>query len=183
MHVRRSNELLILLAIRCKGNTTMEENLQVWPYFFQMLFAGKFHDTYQYAEHPAWNTRDISNILIQGFLRNTVALHLKVAQESSFFLRHTYQISKRIDVFDKNSAQIAHQTARNIIVRRMATAENQTFTIKKLTLRIITQIESYSIKSTSIMNTMQTIMRNGNKFTLIIGSTRRFSIPFYGTWP
>ena len=33
------------------------------------------------------------------------------------------------------------------------------------------------------MNTMQTIMRNRDELTLVVGSTRRFSIPFHGTRP
>jgi hypothetical protein len=40
MHVRRSNELLILLAIRSKSDTAMEEDLQIRPYLLQMLLAG-----------------------------------------------------------------------------------------------------------------------------------------------
>ena len=82
MHIRRSDELFILLAVRSKGNTAMEEYLQIRPYLFQMLLAGKFHDTHQHAEHPARNTRDIGYVLIHRFAGNKVAFHFEIAQES-----------------------------------------------------------------------------------------------------
>ena len=183
MHVRRSDELLILLAVRREGDAAMEEHLQVWPHFLQMLLAGKLHHTHQYAEHPARNTRDIGHVLVQGFMGNAVALHLEVAEQSRLLLWHTHHVGKRIDVLDEDGAQVAHQTARHIIVRRMATAENQAFAIENLALRIIAQIICHGIKATFVMDVLQSILRNRNKLTLVVGGTRRFGKPLHLSRP
>ena len=161
----------------------MEEHLQVWPHFLQMLLAGKLHYTHQHTEHPARNTRDIGHVLVQGFMGNAVALHLEVAEQSRLLLWHAHHVSKRIDILDENGAQVAHQTARHIIVRRMATAENQAFAIENLALRIIAQIICHGIKATFVMDVLQSILRNRNKLTLVVGGTRRFSKPLHLSRP
>ena len=95
----------------------MEEDLQIRPYLLQMLLAGKFHHTNQYAEHPTWNTRDIGYVLIHRFTGNAVAFHLEIAQKSCLLLWNTYQIGKWIDIFDEDSTQVSHQTSLYIIIR------------------------------------------------------------------
>ena len=52
VHIRRGYQLLILLAIRRKGHTTMEEHLDIGPHLLQMLFARHLHHTGQHGEHP-----------------------------------------------------------------------------------------------------------------------------------
>ena len=52
MHVRRGNELLVLLAIRCKGHSSVEEHLQVRPNLLQMGLTCDFHHAVQNGEHP-----------------------------------------------------------------------------------------------------------------------------------
>ena len=183
MHVRRCDELLILLAVRSKGNAAMEEHLQVRPYLLQMLLAGEFHHTYQYAEHPARHTRDIGYVLVQRFMGDAVALHLKVAQQCGFLLRYAHHVGKRIDVLDEDGTQVTHQTARNIIVRRMASTENQALAVEYLTLWVVAQIVSHSIESTLVVDVLQTILRNRDELTLVVGSTRRFGVPLHLSWP
>ena len=183
MHVRRSDELLILLAVRRKGDAAMEEHLQVWPHFLQMLLAGKLHHTHQHTEHPARNTRDIGHVLVQGFMGNAVALHLEIAEQSCLLLWHAHHVGKRIDILDEDGAQVAHQTARHIIVRRMATAKNQALAIENLALRVIAQIICHGIKSTFVMDVLQSILRNRNKLTLVVGGTRRFGKPLHLSRP
>ena len=157
MHTWRSDELLILLAIRSECDATMEENFQVRPYFLKMLLAREFHDTYQYAEHPTRNTRNISHVLIHRLTGNAITLHLKVTQKSGLLLRYTHHIGKRIDILDENGTQVADQTARYIVVRRMATTEYQTLSIENLAFRIVAKIISHGIESTFIVNTMQSV--------------------------
>ena len=172
VHVGRRDELLVLLAIRSEGDATMEEHLQIRPHFLQMLLAREFHDTHQHTEHPTRDTRYVGHILVHGLPGDAVTLHLEVAQESRLLLRHTYHIGKRIDVLDEDGTEVAHQTARNIIVRGMATSENQTLPIKEFALWVITEIIGHGIIPTLVVDAMQAVMGNRNKLAFVIGGTR-----------
>jgi len=158
MHVGRCDELLILLAIRRKGNAAVEEYLQVWPYLFQMFLARYFHHTHQHAEHPTRHARYVGHVLVQGLMCDAVALHLEIAQQGGFLLRHTYHVDQWIDILDEDGTQVAYQTIRQIVVGRMAATQNETLAIKKPALGVVAQIESYRIATTGIVDVMQSIV-------------------------
>ena len=49
MHFRCLNYLLVLLTIRSESHSTVEENFQVGPYFFQSLFSCLFKNPYKFV--------------------------------------------------------------------------------------------------------------------------------------
>ena len=135
----------------------MEEHFQVGPHFLQMFFTRKFENTYQHTEHPAGHSRDIGHILIHRLAGYTVALYLEVAQQGCLLLGHSHQVGQRIDILDEDGTQVAHQTARDIIVGRMTSAKNKALSIEELAFGMISQIIGHRIEASCIMNAMQSV--------------------------
>ena len=52
VHLRRGDELLILLTVRREGHTPVEEHLDIGPHVFQMRLARYLHHPGEHGEHP-----------------------------------------------------------------------------------------------------------------------------------
>ena len=61
---------------------------------------------------------------------DSVALHLEIRQQGGLFLRHTDEVCQRIDVLDENRTEVADERISEIIVRRMASAEDKSLTVE-----------------------------------------------------
>ena len=183
VHTGRRDELLVLLAVRGKGYTAMEEHLQVGPHLFQVVLAAEFHHPYQNTEHPARHTRNVGDVLVHCLAGYAVALHLKVAQQCCLLARYAHQIGQRIDVLYQYGTEVAHQTARHVIVGRMASAEDKALSVENAALGVVAQIIRYRIKSSGIVYAVQAVAGNGYKLTLVVGGTRRLGVPLYNARP
>ena len=56
MHTGGRDKVMILFFVRSKGNASVEEYLQIGPYFAQIVGSGKFYHSVQYRHHPRGNT-------------------------------------------------------------------------------------------------------------------------------
>ena len=52
MHLWRVNDLFVLFAVRSESHPTVEEYLQIRPYFFQCLLTGFLENTLDKYQHP-----------------------------------------------------------------------------------------------------------------------------------
>ena len=92
MHVRRRDKLLILLTVRRKGHTSVEEHFQVRPHLFQMGLPRDFHHAVEYGEHPRRNTTDVGDILVHRLTGYPFTLYLEIAKQCGLLLWNTHQV-------------------------------------------------------------------------------------------
>mgnify|MGYP003485374954 CR=1 FL=1 len=45
-------ELIVLLAVRCKGHTAVKEDLEIGPQFIDALLAGDVEHVFEHCHHP-----------------------------------------------------------------------------------------------------------------------------------
>ena len=148
-----------------------------------MRLSRHLHHAVQHREHPRGHTRDVGNVLVHRLTGYALTLHLKVAQQGSLLLRNTHQIDQRIDVLYQNGTEVTHQRTFYIIVGSMTTSEYQSLAIKHSRLRIIAQIDSHRVATTSIMNLLETFVADRDKLRLVVSSTTRLGIPSHSSWP
>ena len=183
MHVGFGNQLLVLLVIGCERHAPVEEHFQVGPYLVERLLAADLQDTGQHTEHPRRYTAQVGHVLLPGLVGNALALQLKVVQQRCLLLRHAYQVGQRVDILDEDSAQVAHQTALHIVVRRVASAQDERAPVEQAALRVVAQIEGYAVETASIVDMLQTLVRYRDKLRLVVGRSRRLGIPFHLSRP
>ena len=119
MHIGRGDDLLILRTVGREGDAAVEEHLEVRPHLFKVFFARYLEHAHQHRQHPRGNARQVGNILLDGFVRNAVAFHLKVGEQGRLLFRCAHQVYQRVDIFDEDGAEVAHQRARQVIVGRV----------------------------------------------------------------
>ena len=120
VHVRLGDDLLVLLTVRGKRNSSVEEHFQVRPQLLNIFLAAYLKHPDQHGEHPRGHATDVGHVFVHGFACYMVALHLKVAQQSRFLTRHSEEIGHRIHVLYEHGAQVAHDRIGQIIVGRVA---------------------------------------------------------------
>ena len=183
VHRRRSDKALVLLAVGREGHTAVEEDLQVGPYVFEVLLAAKLHHAVQDGEHPRGHAAQVRHVLPNGFASDAVALDFEVAEQGCGFLRHTYHVDQRIDVLDEDGTEVAHQTARQVIVGGMTAAQDECLAIEDATLGVVAQVPDHSILATGIMCVVQAVDRDGDELALVVRRAARLGIPLHAARP
>ena len=183
VHARRADNLLVLVAIGCKGDAAVEKHFQVRPHFVERLGTRQLQHAHQHRQHPRRHTAQVGHVLVHRLSGYAVTLHLEVAQQCCMLLRHAYEVGQRVDVFNQDGAQVAHQRVVNIVVGLMAATQDEALAVEHAGLRIVLQIERHHILATTVVNVLQTLLRNRNEFRLVVGRTARLRIPLHSTRP
>ena len=161
----------------------MEEDLQPRPHLLQILLSRQLHDPCQYGEHPRGHAADVGDVLMQCLLCDAFALHLKVRYERRLLFRHPHQIGQRVDILNQYGTEVAHQRVGQVIVRRVAAAQNQRLSVEESALGVVVQIIGHGILSPSVVYILQSVIADGNKLALVVGRTRRLRVPLHLSRP
>ena len=148
-----------------------------------MSLAREFHHPCKHRQHPRRHTADICHILVKRLPCDAVALQLKIRNQCSLFLGHTHKIGKRVDVFDKNGTEVTHDTVCHIIIRRMASSEDQCPSVEETAFGVICEIHCHGILTSPIVGVFKSLGAYGNKLALVVGGARGFGIPFHCSRP
>ena len=103
---------------------------------------------------------------------DAVALHLKVGEQGGLFLGHSHQIGQGVDVFDENGAQVAHYAVAQVVVGRMAAAEDESLAVEHPALGVVFQIEGHGIRASFIVEVLQSVVAHGDELALVVGCAR-----------
>ena len=90
VHMRRADEVVILVAVGRKGHTAMEEDLQIGPHLVNILFAGDFKHAMDHGHHPGRYTRKVRHVLRHGDFSDAVALFLEIGEQGDTLGRNTH---------------------------------------------------------------------------------------------
>ena len=161
VHAWRCDEVLVLLAVGSKGHASVEEHFEVGPHLFQMLLSRELHDPLQDGEHPRWHSRQVGDVLRHGLACYAVALDFEVAQQSRLLAGCAHDVHQRVDVLDENGTQVAHQRSRQVVVRCVATAEDESLTVEESATGIVAQVDGHGVGSSTVVNALQSFRRDG----------------------
>ena len=103
MHFRCLNYLLVLLTIRSESHSTVEENFQVGPYFFQSLFSCLFKNTFDKYQHPRRYAGQACHIYRNSAVGDCFYFGFPFAHQCNFLAGYTNEIDKRIHILNQNS--------------------------------------------------------------------------------
>lgn len=98
-------------------------------------------------------------------------------------MRYAHEVDERVDVLDKDGAQIAHQRTREVVVGGVRTAEDEGTTVEEATLGVVVEVDGHGIGATSVVGVVESGCRNGNEFALVVGGAAGLGIPFHASGP
>ena len=102
MHLWRVNDLFVLFAVRSESHPTVEEYLQIRPYFFQCLLTGFLENTLDKYQHPRRHAGQTGHIDRDGTVGYRFYFSLPFAHQSDFLARYADEIDQRIDILNQN---------------------------------------------------------------------------------
>ena len=148
-----------------------------------MHLARQFHNSGKNRQHPRRHTRQVGYVFVERLPGYAFALHLEVAQQCRTFLRHSYEIHQRVDIFYEYGTEVAHQTVAHVVVGCMTAAENQSLAVKHAALGIVFQVQGHAVHPAGIVQVMQTGRTHRYELALVVGGARRLGIPSHLSWP
>ena len=77
------------------------------------------------------------------------------AHQCNLFAWNTNEINKWIYILNQDGRQISDQTVVGVQIRAVAASQYQSFSGEKVTVRIDTEIKSYRVFSSPVMNILQ----------------------------
>ncbi len=179
VHAGRGDELFVLLAVRRESHAAVEEHLQVGPHLLEMRLARYLHYPCQHGEHPRGHSADVRHVFPYRLPRYALALFLEVGEQGGGFLGHSHEVCQRVDVLDENCAEVAHERPRHVVVRRVASAQDEAFAVEDAALGVVAQIENHGVGPSGIVYVLEAVPAHGDELALVVGRARRLGVPFH----
>ena len=173
MHIGIAYYLLVLAAIWREGYASVEEHFEVWPYLVDGVLAAEFEHTHKHRQHPRGHSRKIGDASTQRLPGYTVALHLEIGEKGRLLVWHAQQVDHGV----------AHQTVRQVVVWRMAAAENQCATIEQSALGIVAKVDSHCVGTAGIVYLLEAFPAHGDELAFVGSGARRLCIPAHSAGP
>ena len=161
----------------------MKKDLEIGPQLINALLTGDVEHMLEHSHHPRRHTRYVCHIPVNGCAGNTLHLLLKITQQGNLLLRNAENIHQQTAVLYEYGAQIAHKAAWQVVVGRMAAAQNKPLACQQAAAGVAGHIYGDNIIPTLVVHVVQACLRNGDKLALVIGCARRLCKPLAATFP
>ena len=137
MHLAHIADLFILLAIRLKGDASMEKHLQIGPHLVDARFAGLFEHFFQHGEEPRRHTAQVGHVLSDARFDQQRQFLGPVLHECHAAVGNAHQVGQRVHVLDEVGAQVPYpHSALQLQVVGEAAAQDERFARKNAARRV-----------------------------------------------
>ena len=172
MHVAVGDELPVLLAVGSEGYAAVEEDFEHGPQLAEVSLASDFEGAAQHGHHPGGYAREAGDGAVLDAVGDALHLLLEVAEQGYLLAGHTHEVDQGVDVFDEDSAEVAHEAVAQVVVGGMAAAKDERLAFEEAALRMVAQVECYGVGATAVVEVVEPFARYGDKLALVVGGAR-----------
>ena len=163
---------LVLLAVGREGHSAVEKHFDVGPHLFKVLLARQFHDPCQHGEHPRGHSAQVGDVLVERLAGYAVALHLEVVEQRGLLLGHSHEVYQGVDVLYEDGAQVAHEAAGDVVVGRVAAAEDEPLAVEHSAFGVVAEVQGHRVAAALVVGVLQPFAAYGYELALVVGGTR-----------
>ena len=184
MHLAHVADCLILLPVRLKGNTPVEEDFQIGPHLMQAGLARFLEHFPENDEKPRGHTAQVGHILSYRRLNKQRQLFGPIFHKCNLAIWYARQIGQQVHTLDKVGTQVPYPNTRfqTQVVGKTA-AQNESLAREDATRRVEVQIMGHHVTAALVVIPAEGLPRDGDILAASVARARRLRKIHATPWP